>query len=97
MFCLSKALGAAGRASMVAGPAPRLIGQRAALLRKRLGRRHAAGGRAGPAGRALIAFEKATRTRLSEDHANARFLAEGRGPLHGVELDPRKGRHQHRG
>ena len=84
MFCLSKALGAPA-GSMVAGPAALI--DKGRLLRKRLGGGMRQAGVLAAAG--LIALEE-TRTRLSEDHANARFFAEGVARIHGVELDPRK-------
>ena len=84
MFCLSKALGAPA-GSMVAGPAALI--DKGRLLRKRLGGGMRQAGVLAAAG--LIALEE-TRTRLSEDHANARFFAEGVARIHGVEMDPRK-------
>jgi threonine aldolase len=84
MFCLSKALGAPA-GSMVAGPAELI--DKGRLLRKRLGGGMRQAGVLAAAG--LIALEE-TSTRLGEDHANARFFAEGVSRIPGVELDPRK-------
>jgi len=84
MFCLSKALGAPA-GSIVAGPAELI--DRGRLYRKRLG-----GGmrQAGVlAAACLIALEESPR-RLGEDHANARFFAEGVARIHGIEADARK-------
>ncbi|HEY1220189.1 MAG: GntG family PLP-dependent aldolase [Bryobacteraceae bacterium] len=84
MFCLSKGLGAPA-GSMVAGPAALI--DKGRLLRKRLGGGMRQAGVLAAAG--LIALDE-TRTRLGEDHANARFFAEGVARIPGVELDPRK-------
>jgi threonine aldolase len=84
MFCLSKALGAPA-GSMVAGPAALI--DKGRLYRKRLGGGMRQAGVLAAAG--LIALEETPR-RLGEDHANARFFAEGVARIHGVELDPRK-------
>jgi len=84
MFCLSKALGAPA-GSMVAGPAALI--DKGRLYRKRLGGGMRQAGVLAAAG--LIALEE-TPTRLGEDHANARFFAEGVARVPGVEMDPRK-------
>ncbi|MGB9454605.1 MAG: GntG family PLP-dependent aldolase [Bryobacteraceae bacterium] len=84
MFCLSKALGAPA-GSMVAGPAALI--DKGRLLRKRLGGGMRQAGVLAAAG--LIALEE-TPKRLGEDHANARFFAEGVARIPGVEIDPRK-------
>ncbi len=82
MFCVSKALGAPV-GSLLAGSAESIA--RARLYRKRLG-----GGmrQAGVlAAAALIALEE-TPGRLFEDHANARFLAQGLARIPGIAVDP---------
>ncbi len=82
MFCVSKALGAPV-GSLLGGPAEAIA--RARLYRKRLG-----GGmrQAGVlAAAALVALEE-TPGRLSEDHANARFLAQGLARIPGIAIDP---------
>jgi threonine aldolase len=82
MFCLSKGLGAPA-GSILAGPAELMAKGR--LYRKRLG-----GGmrQAGVlAAACLIALEEMPK-RLHEDHANARFLAEGLAKLPGIAIDP---------
>ncbi len=71
MFCLSKALGAPV-GSMLAGP--RALIDKARLHRKRLGGGMRQAGILAAAG--LIALEVMPK-RLSEDHANAKLLAEG--------------------
>ena len=84
MFCLSKALGAPA-GSMVAGAAALI--DKGRLLRKRLGGGMRQAGVLAAAG--LIALEE-TPARLGEDHANARFFAEGVARIPGVEMDPRQ-------
>jgi len=84
MFCLSKALGAPA-GSIVAGPAALI--DKGRLYRKRLGGGMRQAGVLAAAG--LIALEDTPR-RLDEDHANARFFAEGVARIHGVEMDPRR-------
>jgi threonine aldolase len=84
MFCLSKALGAPV-GSMLAGPADLIAKGR--LYRKRLGGGMRQAGVLAAAG--LIALED-TPQRLPEDHANARFLAEGLARVPGIQIDPRK-------
>jgi threonine aldolase len=80
MVCLSKGLGAPV-GSMLAGPAALMDDAR--LYRKRLGGGMRQAGILAAAG--LIALEQMT-ARLAEDHANARFLAEGLGALPGVRV-----------
>ncbi len=81
MFCLSKGL-AAPAGSMVVGTRE-AIG-RARLYRKRLGGGMRQVGILAAAG--LIALDQMTQ-RLGEDHANARFLAEGLARLPGITVD----------
>jgi len=84
MFCLSKGLGAPV-GSLLVGTREDMA--RARLYRKRLGGgMRQAGVLAAPG---LIALEKMTR-RLAEDHANARFLAEGLARIRGISIDPAK-------
>jgi threonine aldolase len=80
MVCLSKGLGAPV-GSMLAGPAALMDDAR--LYRKRLGGGMRQAGILAAAG--LIALEQMP-ARLGEDHANARFLAEGLGALPGVRV-----------
>ncbi|MFB3827075.1 MAG: low specificity L-threonine aldolase [Bryobacteraceae bacterium] len=82
MFCLSKALGAPV-GSMLVGARDHIAAGR--LYRKRLGGGMRQAGVLAAAG--LIALEETPR-RLPEDHANARFLAEGLANLPGIRLDP---------
>jgi threonine aldolase len=84
MFCLSKALGAPV-GSILAGPADLIA--RGRLYRKRLGGGMRQAGVLAAAG--LIALEDTPR-RLPEDHANARFLAEGLARVAGIQMDVRK-------
>ena len=84
MFCLSKALGAPV-GSMLAGPADLVA--RGRLHRKRLGGGMRQAGVLAAAG--LVALEETPR-RLPEDHANARFMAEGLARIPGIQVDPRK-------
>lgn len=84
MFCLSKGLGAPA-GSMLVGPADRIA--RGRLYRKRLGGGMRQAGVLAAAG--LIALEEMPQ-RLCEDHANAKFLAEGLARLPGVSIDPAK-------
>jgi threonine aldolase len=83
MFCLSKGLGAPA-GSILAGPADLMAKGR--LYRKRLGGGMRQSGVLAAAG--LIALEEMPK-RLHEDHANARFLAEGLAKLPGIRIDPR--------
>ncbi len=84
MFCLSKGLGAPV-GSMLVGS--RGFIEMARVYRKSLGGGMRQAGVLAAAG--LIALEKMT-ARLHEDHANARYLAEGLAEIPGVELDPQK-------
>jgi threonine aldolase len=84
MFCLSKGLGAPA-GSMLAGSAEAI--ERGRLYRKRLGGGMRQAGVLAAAG--LIALEEMP-ARLCEDHANAKFLAEGLARLPGVSIDPKK-------
>jgi threonine aldolase len=84
MFCLSKALGAPV-GSLLAGPAKLIAKGR--LYRKRLGGGMRQAGVLAAAG--LVALEETPR-RLPEDHANARFLAEGLAQIPGIQVDPQK-------
>jgi threonine aldolase len=84
MFCLSKGLGAPV-GSMLAGPADAI--RQARSYRKQLGGGMRQAGVLAAAG--LIALED-MRSRLSEDHGNARMLADGVSNLPGVELEPAK-------
>ena len=84
MFCLSKGLGAPV-GSM-------LVGTREAIDKGRLYRKRLGGGmrQAGVlASAGLIALEKMP-GRLSEDHANAKLLAEGLAKIPGIAIDPAK-------
>ncbi len=81
MFCLSKGLGAPV-GSMLVGP-QKLI-DKGRLYRKRLGGGMRQAGILAAAG--LIALEKMP-ARLSEDHENAKFIAERVAKLPGVALD----------
>jgi threonine aldolase len=81
MFCLSKGL-AAPVGSMLAGT--RVDMERARLYRKRLGGGMRQAGVLAAAG--LIALEEMP-WRLGEDHANARFLAEGLAAMPGMHVD----------
>jgi threonine aldolase len=82
MFCLSKGLGAPA-GSILAGPAPMIAKGR--LYRKRLG-----GGmrQAGVLAAACLVALEETPPRLCDDHANARFLAEGLGRIPGIRPNP---------
>ena len=84
MFCLSKALGAPA-GSMLAGPADLIAKGR--LYRKRLGGGMRQAGILAAAG--LVALEESP-AKLSVDHANARFLAEGLARIPGIQVDPAK-------
>ncbi|MBM3812639.1 MAG: aminotransferase class I/II-fold pyridoxal phosphate-dependent enzyme [Acidimicrobiia bacterium] len=84
MFCLSKALGAPA-GSMLVGTQEAM--DRGRLYRKRLGGgMRQAGVLAAPG---LIALEEMPK-RLHEDHANARFLAEGLSKIEGIRIEPAK-------
>ncbi|MGH9533955.1 MAG: threonine aldolase family protein [Terriglobales bacterium] len=82
MFCLSKGLGAPV-GSMLVGSEEFI--HRARIARKMLGGGMRQAGILAAAG--LVALEKGP-ARLAEDHANARFLADGLAALPRVELDP---------
>lgn len=82
MFCLSKGL-AAPVGSMLVGSAEMI--ERARIYRKALGGGMRQAGVLAAAG--LIALEQMP-SRLHEDHANARLLAEALSAMEGVEIDP---------
>ncbi|HUB35012.1 MAG TPA: GntG family PLP-dependent aldolase [Bryobacteraceae bacterium] len=84
MFCLSKALGAPA-GSLLAGPADLIAKGR--LYRKRLGGGMRQVGVLAAAG--LVALEESPRL-LCDDHANARFLAEGLARVPGIQIDPHR-------
>lgn len=84
MFCLSKGLGAPV-GSLVVGS--RKFIDEARVVRKALGGGMRQAGVLAAAG--LIALEKMTK-RLSEDHSNAKLLAEGLGRVHGIQIDAAK-------
>ncbi len=81
-FCLSKGLGAPV-GSIVAGPADFI--DEARRWRKRLGGGMRQAGILAAAG--IYALENMI-DRLAEDHANARFLAEGLAALDGIDFNP---------
>ena len=83
MFCLSKGLGAPV-GSMVVGTAKAI--ERGRVYRKRLGGGMRQAGVLAAAG--LIALEEMPQ-RLGEDHANARWLAEGLAAMPGLKIDPK--------
>src|ERR1700690_2751972 len=80
MFCLSKGLGAPV-GSMLVGTAETIAAAR--LFRKRLGGGMRQAGVLAAAG--LIALEEGP-ARLSEDHANARFLADAFSRIKGIQI-----------
>ena len=84
MFCLSKGLGAPV-GSMLVGS--RQFIEKAHVLRKLLGGGMRQVGVLAAAG--LIALEKSPQ-RLHEDHANARYLADGLAQIPGIQVDPKK-------
>src|SRR5262252_8888723 len=84
MFCLSKGLGAPV-GSLVVGSRKFIDGARA--FRKALGGGMRQAGVRAAAG--LIALEKHP-ARLHEDHANAKFLAQGLAEIPGIAIDPAK-------
>ena len=84
MFCLSKALGAPV-GSMLAGPADAIA--RGRLFRTRLGGGMRQAGVLAAAG--LVALEETPRL-LANDHANAKFLAEGLSKIRGIQVDASK-------
>jgi threonine aldolase len=81
MFCLSKGLGAPV-GSM-------LVGSREFIEKARVYRKLFGGGMRQVGAAGLIALEKSP-SRLHEDHANARYLAEALAQLPGVKVDLRK-------
>ncbi|HET9401466.1 MAG TPA: GntG family PLP-dependent aldolase [Candidatus Acidoferrales bacterium] len=84
MFCLSKGLGAPV-GSMLVGS--REFIEKARIIRKLVGGGMRQAGVLAAAG--LVALEDSP-SRLHEDHANARFLAEGLARLTGITVDPKK-------
>ncbi|MEW6274081.1 MAG: low-specificity L-threonine aldolase [Bacillota bacterium] len=82
MFCLSKGLSAPA-GSLLAGT--REFCDRARRARKLVGGGMRQAGVLAAAG--IVALEQMV-DRLAEDHANARYLAEGLAALPGIELDP---------
>ena len=84
MFCLSKGLGAPV-GSMLVGSAELM--DRARICRKALGGGMRQAGILAAAG--LIALEQGPQM-LAEDHANAKFLAEGLARVGGIKIDPAK-------
>jgi threonine aldolase len=84
MFCLSKGLGAPV-GSMLVGKAD--VIDRGRIYRKALGGGMRQAGILAAAG--LIALEEGPQ-KLSADHANAKFLAEGLAKIPGFKLDPAK-------
>src|ERR1041385_2741675 len=84
MFCLSKGLGAPV-GSMLLGE--KAFIDEARVIRKMLGGGMRQAGVLAAAG--LIALEESPKG-LSEDHANAKRLAEGLAELPGVKIDPEK-------
>jgi threonine aldolase len=84
MFCLSKGLGAPV-GSILVGSAELI--ERARIYRKALGGGMRQAGILAAAG--LIALEQGP-PKLQQDHANARFLAEGLTQIPGIAIDPRK-------
>jgi threonine aldolase len=84
MFCLSKGLGAPVGSLLVG---TKKFIEQARVYRKALGGGMRQAGVLAAAG--LIALEEGPK-RLHEDHANAKFLAEGLAKLRGIKLDPTK-------
>ncbi len=84
MFCLSKGL-AAPVGSMLVGNAELI--DRGRSYRKALGGGMRQAGILAAAG--LIALEEGPR-KLAQDHANAKFLAEGMANIPGIKIDPAK-------
>ncbi len=84
MFCLSKGLGAPV-GSLLVGSAELM--DRARIYRKALGGGMRQAGILAAAG--LIALEQGPQ-KLAEDHANAKFLAEGLARVGGIKIDPAK-------
>jgi threonine aldolase len=84
MFCLSKGLGAPV-GSLLVGSAEMM--DRARIYRKALGGGMRQAGILAAAG--LIALEQGPQ-KLVQDHANAKFLAEGLAQIPGIKIDPAK-------
>src|SRR4051812_7479982 len=84
MFCLSKGLGAPVGSLLVG---TKKFIEQARVYRKALGGGMRQAGVLAAAG--LIALEEGPK-RLHEDHANAKFLAEGLAKLRGIKLNPEK-------
>jgi threonine aldolase len=84
MFCLSKGLGAPV-GSLLVGSAEMI--DRARTYRKALGGGMRQAGILAAAG--LIALEQGPQ-KLAQDHANAKFLAEGLARIPGIQIDPTK-------
>jgi threonine aldolase len=84
MFCLSKGLGAPV-GSLLVGSAEQV--DRGRIVRKALGGGMRQAGILAAAG--LIALEQGPE-KLKQDHANAKFLAEGLAQIPGVKIDPAK-------
>ena len=84
MFCLSKGLGAPVGSLLVGS---KKFIEQARVYRKALGGGMRQAGVLAAAG--LIALEEGPK-RLHEDHANAKFLAEGLAKLRGIKLNPEK-------
>ena len=83
-FCLSKGLGAPVGSLLVG---PQALIARGRMYRKRLGGGMRQAGILAAAG--LIALEEMPK-RLSEDHANARYLAQELSQIKGIAIDPAK-------
>ena len=84
MFCLSKGLGAPVGSLLVGGAE---LMDRARIYRKALGGGMRQAGILAAAG--LIGLEQGPQ-KLAEDHANAKFLAEGLARVGGIKIDPAK-------
>jgi threonine aldolase len=84
MFCLSKGLGAPVGSLLVGS---KKFIEQARAYRKALGGGMRQAGVLAAAG--LIALEEGPK-RLHEDHANAKFLAEGLARVCGIKIDPKK-------
>jgi threonine aldolase len=84
MFCLSKGLGAPVGSLLVGS---KKFIEQARVYRKALGGGMRQAGVLAAAG--LIALEEGPK-RLHEDHANAKFLAEGLAKLRGIKIDPNR-------
>jgi threonine aldolase len=84
MFCLSKGLGAPVGSLLVGGAE---LMDRGRIYRKALGGGMRQAGILAAAG--LIALEQGPQ-KLKQDHANARFLAQGLAQIPGVKIDPDK-------